>query len=244
MIFISVSLTCNTGIAGINLQKLSVIGTYVTNAGIPFVIARDWNVLPSELLESSWPARIKDKILLPCDLEISCTSARPIDKAVCHRSLVNIARLQSFVAGPWKTHQALLLTLPRSPRRFLTRSLTTSPTKLPPIDRNSGFRTSWSESVNLSESSHFRHSDRSHPGYLDLTLSCPRRAGTGTQTLVVLPKLSCCRNVERKHLNGEDISEEGLRLLFNSNLLSSASLQERNISLIKSVGSGPGCFLV
>ena len=25
--------------------------------------------------------------------------------AVCHRSLVNVARLQSFVEGPWKTHK-------------------------------------------------------------------------------------------------------------------------------------------
>ena len=72
VMFVSVYLTCNTGNAGTNLQKLSEIGSYVTNAGIPFVTAGDWNVLPSELLESSWPARIKGEILLPCDVEISC----------------------------------------------------------------------------------------------------------------------------------------------------------------------------
>ena len=33
------NLTCNTGIARANFQKLSEIGSYVTNAGIPFVIA-------------------------------------------------------------------------------------------------------------------------------------------------------------------------------------------------------------
>ena len=91
----------------------------------------DCNVLPSELLESGWHARIKGEILLPCDLEISCTSGRLIDCAVCHRSIVNIARLQGFVEGPWKTHQALLLTISRSLKRFFTRSLTTSPMKLP-----------------------------------------------------------------------------------------------------------------
>ena len=111
VMFVSVYLTCNTGIAGTNLQKLSEIGSYVTNAWIPFVIAGDWNVLPSE---SSWLARIKGEMLLPCPLEISRTCGRLIDYAVCHRSLVNIAKLQSFLEGPWKTHQALLLTLPRS----------------------------------------------------------------------------------------------------------------------------------
>ena len=137
--FVSVYLTCNTGIAGETLPKLSEIGSYVTNVGIPFVIAGDWNVLPFGLLESSWPARIKGEILLPCDVEISCISGRLIDYAVCHRSIVKIAKLQSFVEGLWKTHQALPLTLPRSLRSFLTRSLTTSPMKFPDFDRNAGF---------------------------------------------------------------------------------------------------------
>ena len=39
VMFVSVYLTCDTGIAGVNLQKLSEIGSYVTNVGIPFVIA-------------------------------------------------------------------------------------------------------------------------------------------------------------------------------------------------------------
>ena len=51
---------CNIGIAGMNFQKLSEIGAHVTNAGIPFIIAGDWNVPPSELLGSRWPARISD----------------------------------------------------------------------------------------------------------------------------------------------------------------------------------------
>ena len=68
----------------------------VTNAGIPFLIAGDWNVPPSEYLESSWPARVQGEILLPYDLEISCTSGRLIDYAVCHRSVVNIVKLHRF----------------------------------------------------------------------------------------------------------------------------------------------------
>ena len=38
VMFVSIYLTCNTGIAGTNLQKLSEIGSHVTNAGIPFVM--------------------------------------------------------------------------------------------------------------------------------------------------------------------------------------------------------------
>ena len=67
VMFVSVYLTCNTGKAGANLQKLSEIGAHVKDAGIPFVIAGDWNVPPSELLESGWPARIKGEMLPPSD---------------------------------------------------------------------------------------------------------------------------------------------------------------------------------
>ena len=62
----------------------------------PFVIAGDWNVPPSELLESGWPARIKGEILSPSDLEVSCTSGRLIDYAVCHRSIAKIASFEQF----------------------------------------------------------------------------------------------------------------------------------------------------
>ena len=166
VMFVSVYLTCNTGIAGANLQKLSEICDHVKDAGIPFVIAGDWNVPPSELLESGWPARIKGEILPPSDLEISCTSGRLIDYAVCHRSVANIVRLHSFVEGPWKTHQALLLTLPRSPRRFLTRSLVVSPMKFPRIDRNA-LSASWSDFAHQSKSLSFQPPDISLPSYLD-----------------------------------------------------------------------------
>ena len=134
------------------------------------------------------------------------------------------------------THQALLLTLPRSPRRFLTRTLTTSPTKFLPIDRNAGF-SSWSERVKLTESFHFRQPDRSLPGYL------VPEAGTGVQTMVLCVRgISCCRNVKPKQLTVESFWEEDLRPFFVSNQLSSASHLERNISLIRTAVSGPVCF--
>ena len=166
VMFVSVYLTCNTGIAGENFQKLSEIGSCVTNAGIPFVIA---------------------------GVEISCTSGRLIDK--------------SFVEGP--------STLPRSPRRYLTRSLTTSSMKFPAIDRNAGF-SPVSDCVKLSESLHFRPPYRSHPGYLS---KCETEAS------------------DRGRLLGRGFET----FFFASNQLPSASLLERNTSLI--VVFGPVCFL-
>ena len=113
-------------------------------------------------------ARIKGGILLPSDLEISCNSDRLVDYAVCHRFLANIARLQSFAEGPWKTHQALLSTLPSAPESYLTRSLSTAPMKIPPIARNNVSPVTWSECVKLSDSHSFRQPDRRLPGFLDL----------------------------------------------------------------------------
>ena len=183
VMFVSVYLTCNTGITGTNLQKLSEIGAHVKDAGIPFVIAGDWNVPPSELLESGWPARIKGEVLPPSDLEISCTSGRLIDYTVCHRSIANIARLRSFVEGPWKTHQALLLTLPRSPRSFLTRSLVASPTKFPRLDRNAG-SAPWSDFIHQSKSLHFQQPSVPLPSYLDPDPRLSPEACFEIQTLV------------------------------------------------------------
>ena len=162
--FVSVYLTCNTGIAGMNLQKLSEIGSYVTNAGPSSLRGIGTCCLPNCWNQAGLP--VLREILLPCDLEVSCTSGRLIDYRVCHRSIVNIAKSHSFVEGPWKTHQALLLTLPRSPRRFFTRSLATSPMKFPFLDRFAG-SSSWSECVKQSESFHFRRPDRSLPGHFD-----------------------------------------------------------------------------
>ena len=128
-------------------------------------------------------------------MEISCISGRLIDCPVCHRSIVNIAKLQSFVEGPWKTHQALLLTLPRPPRSLLTRSLTTSPMKFPDFDRNAGF-SSWPES------------DRSLPGHLDLDPALPRSWLWITNVGLARLRISCCRNVEPKQLTVESFWEE------------------------------------
>ena len=124
------------------------------NAGIPFIVAGDWKVLPSELSESDWLAPIQGR----CVREVSCNSA------VCHRSLMNIVKLQSFVGGLWKTHQALLLTLPRAPWSYLTRS---APMLFPPIARNSDFSITWSECVDVSRSCNFRQPDKRLPGFLD-----------------------------------------------------------------------------
>ena len=159
VMFLSVYFSCNTGTAGTNLQKLSEIGSHVTNAGIPFVIAGDWNVPLSELLESSWLARVKGEILLPCDLEISCTFGRLIDHAVCHRSVVNIVKLHSFVEGLENTSSSFVDTHQITKEVFHT---ATSPMKFPPIDRNAG-SSSWSECVHQSDSFQFRPPDRPRP---------------------------------------------------------------------------------
>ena len=82
--------------------------------------------------------------------------------------------MHSFVEGPWKTHQALLLTLPRSPRRFLTRSLVASPTKFPRLDRNAG-SACWSDFTHQSKSFHFQPPDTPLPSYLDLDPSLSQK---------------------------------------------------------------------
>ena len=196
---------------------------------------------PSELLESGWPARIKGEILPPSDLEVSCTSGRLIDYAVCHRSIANIARLSSFVEGPWKTHQALMLTLPRSPGRFLTRSLVISPAKFLRLDRNVGSG-SWSDFIHQSKSLHFQSPCIPLPTHLDPDLTLSQKLALKYNVGQVRPKDSFCQSVRPRSLTRVISLGEVLRQIFVSNPLSSESHPLKNILLIKNAVSGLDCF--
>ena len=95
---------------------------------------------------TSWP-RIQREILLPSDLEISCNSCGLIDYAVCHRSLVNIVRMQSFVEGLVENTSSLAVDLAQRAK------------KLPDAFAQHGshrsqfcFTITWSKCVNLNRS--------------------------------------------------------------------------------------------
>ena len=132
--------------------------------------------------------------------------------------------------------------LPRSPRSFFTRSIINSPMKFPAFVRNVAF-VSWPDCVRMSESSHFRPPDKSLPGYLDpdpgvsqkLALDCKRWSCASENFL-----LSKCETevTDRKKFLGRGSRD----FLSPQTSLSSVSLLERNISLIRNAVSGPGCF--
>ena len=114
VMFVSVNITCNTGASqGRTFRNFQRSALTSRMQAYPSSLQGIGTSRRPKCWKSSWPARVKGEILLSCALEISCTSGRLIDNAVCHRSILNIAKLHSFVEGPWKTHQALLLTLPQ-----------------------------------------------------------------------------------------------------------------------------------
>ena len=163
----------------------------------------------------------------------------------CVTDLWQISRGCRFFDCPRKTHQALLLTFPRAPRSYLTRSFSTGPMTIPPITRNSVFLVTRSECVKLSDSHSFRQPDRRLPGFLDpdpdltqqLALEC-RRWSCASETSL----LSTCENEpkERRKYLGR---ASDLRLSFSSNRKSSASLQRRSILWNKNVDFCPACPL-
>ena len=115
---------------------------------------------------------------------------------------------RGFVEGPWKTHQALLLTSPRALRSYLTRSLSTGPMKIPPITHNSVFPVMWSECVKLSDSHSFRQPDRRLPGDRDLDPDLTQQLALEyTDCGLVHPKPFCCRPVKLNRKNGRNTLE-------------------------------------
>ncbi|CAK0851347.1 unnamed protein product, partial [Prorocentrum cordatum] len=70
---VSAYLTSSIGLKGVNLQKLAILGGFIKSLDIPWASFADWNVPPSTLMQSGWPAMLGGVPVVPTDVDYTCT---------------------------------------------------------------------------------------------------------------------------------------------------------------------------
>ena len=73
IVIIALYLDNGIGPAGRNLIKLAEIQTFLLKTGRHFVILADWNFEPHQLAELDWLSSIQGEIVMPSDLQITCS---------------------------------------------------------------------------------------------------------------------------------------------------------------------------
>eukprot|EP00959_Pyramimonas_sp_CCMP1952_P438924 9189176-Pyramimonas_sp.AAC.1 len=54
-IFVAIYLTPGEKVMGVNAEKLTNLGAFPKLSQMPWAVAADWNVTPSDLRRSKWP---------------------------------------------------------------------------------------------------------------------------------------------------------------------------------------------
>ena len=94
---------------GVNPELLTRLATAILEAGIPFLIAGDWNCQPGDLSSVMFPSRIGGHVLFPPEPTIS--TGGTLDYAVCHPKLLPITTCEVLWGTPFRPHAAVQYTL-------------------------------------------------------------------------------------------------------------------------------------
>ena len=54
-------------------SKLHALGAFIKMMGMPFLIMCDWNMSLEALAQTGWVSEVGDIIVLPADVEATCT---------------------------------------------------------------------------------------------------------------------------------------------------------------------------
>ena len=106
------------GPQGCNLERLAEVATFLTQLSIPFILAGDFNMEPSELMGTQWAHKLKAQIVWP-DVPFTCTSGegRVLDYYVVSKGLLPaLHRITCSDATPWRPHLGLTLAIRARPR--------------------------------------------------------------------------------------------------------------------------------
>jgi len=119
------------GFNGANLAMLTELAKELKAAGLPFIIAADWNAPPDELQGTGILSWIGAQIVQPADAEYTCTNGhRMLDYIICSDSLVSAIRVEIDKDAPWTPHLGLNIWLHSRPRA-LTHTIIKVPKPLP-----------------------------------------------------------------------------------------------------------------
>ncbi len=118
----SIYLVCGDEMGAENWRVLESVARHIAGHGLPWVCAGDWNVTPHVLAASGWPSRLNAKVVVPPvdhTTRAGGRAGRLLDYFVASRAVADVGLEVSVDArAPLKTHDAVRLLLPMTPRRF------------------------------------------------------------------------------------------------------------------------------
>ena len=99
------------GAIGQNIIRLMQMVAYAAARRKLVVAGGDWNMTPQQLAYTGILTEANLSIVVPSDVDATCTSGRMLDYYVVSTSLLAMIKATHTVPAPWGTHAALCLTL-------------------------------------------------------------------------------------------------------------------------------------
>ncbi len=126
---------CNEGVSGGNIAKMGQLALLFKELGIPFGLTADFNMEPQELAAAGWLEEIGAEVITAQGITATCSNGgNLLDYAVISKNIASVTAVKPF-DGPWGTHQALVLEIPRAPLTYLVR-VVAQPRALPPEEHH------------------------------------------------------------------------------------------------------------
>ena len=123
-LIITLYLTCNTGVAGVNIDKMMEVESLILQLGIFQLITSDFNMDPSIIADTRWLTRIAGAIIIPEGVEATCTNgAGLLDYCISSVQMSETIKVKPALWAPWKTHSAFEILIPKAPRGINIRTL-------------------------------------------------------------------------------------------------------------------------
>ena len=115
---------CGIGVAGDNISKMASIMDFVKSSGLEFIMMADFNMTPDILSFSGWAQKLGGEILIPSNVESTCSTGRMLDYAVVSLKLKEaILSFEALRNVPWKSHMGLRMRLGMAPRSATARTM-------------------------------------------------------------------------------------------------------------------------
>ena len=123
---------------GMNSENLALVAdmvAWILATGLPWFIAADWNMTPTELIQSAALRELHAEVIVPMQCELTCSmgKGRMLDYVLTSRSLAPLIRVHPEYLAPVKPHTAIRVEIDLEPLSDKIRVLSTphNPVVLP-----------------------------------------------------------------------------------------------------------------
>jgi len=111
VLFMAAYLDDSVGLNDCNATRLMQMVAFAAARRKLLVAAADWNMTPQQLAWTGILTEANLSIVVPSDVDATCTTGRLLDYYVVSTPLLSAIRAAHTIPAPWGTHAALCLTL-------------------------------------------------------------------------------------------------------------------------------------